>query len=48
VLKFTAIIDKDSQKNHFAGKELLLLVLGLFSKVSDKCFSEITLSRFET
>jgi hypothetical protein len=41
VLKVTAVTDKDNQKNHFAGEELLLLLLGLFSNGTVKCFGEI-------
>ena len=48
VLKVTAVTDKDNQKNHFAGEELLLLLLGLFIKDPVTSFSEITLTRFET
>jgi hypothetical protein len=48
VLKVTTVTDKDNQKNHFAVEELLLLLLGLFSKGPVKCCSEITLTRFET
>jgi hypothetical protein len=48
VLKVTAVTYKDNQKNHFAGEELLLLLLGLFSKSPVKCLREITLPRFET
>ena len=48
VLKVTAVTDKDNQKNHFAVEELLLQLLGLFIKGTVKCFSEITVTRFET
>jgi hypothetical protein len=46
-LKLQLFTDKENQKNHFAGEELLPLTLGLFRKDTVKCFSEITLTRFE-